>query len=123
MAGAFSLVLMDEAHLFGVRDPHGFRPLVLGRTEGGWVLASETCALDIVGAHFVRDVEPGELVAIDATGVRSIRFAEPNRSSASSSSSTSRVPTRSSTARACTRARQRMGEELARQAPCARPTW
>ena len=49
LAGAFSLVLMDEAHVFGVRDPHGFRPLVLGRTEGGWVLASETAALDIVG--------------------------------------------------------------------------
>src|SRR5207247_1308895 len=62
---------------FGVRDPHGFRPLVLGRTDGGWVLASETAALDIVGAHFVRDVEPGELVAIDANGVRSIRYAEP----------------------------------------------
>src|SRR5580704_18125685 len=48
LAGAFSLVLMDEAHVFGVRDAHGFRPLVLGRTEGGWVLASETAALDIV---------------------------------------------------------------------------
>ena len=77
LAGAFSLVLMDEAHLFGVRDAHGFRPLVLGKLDGGWVLASETAALDIVGAHYVRDVEPGEMVAIDATGVRSIRFAEP----------------------------------------------
>ena len=77
LAGAFSLVLMDEAHLFGVRDAHGFRPLVLGKTEGGWVLASETAALDLVDAHYVRDVEPGEMVAIDAGGVRSIRFAEP----------------------------------------------
>ena len=69
---------MDEAHLIGVRDPHGFWPLVLGRVEGGWVLASETAALDIVGAHFVRDVEPGEMVVIDATGVREHRFAEPD---------------------------------------------
>ena len=76
LAGAFSLVLMDEAHLFGVRDAHGFRPLVLGKTEGGWVLASETAALDLVDADYVRDVEPGEMVAIDAGGVRSIRFAE-----------------------------------------------
>jgi amidophosphoribosyltransferase len=76
--GAFSLVLMDEAHLFGVRDRFGFRPLVLGKGEGGWVIASETCALDLVGAHYVRDIEPGEMVAIDAGGVRSIRFAEPS---------------------------------------------
>src|SRR5689334_188678 len=58
LKGAFSAVLMDEAHLFGVRDPHGFRPLVLGKVEGGWVLSSESCGLDIVGAHYVRDVEP-----------------------------------------------------------------
>ena len=76
--GGFSFVLMDEAHLIGVRDPHGFWPLVLGRVEGGWVLASETAALDIVGAHFVREVEPGEMIVIDATGVREHRFAEPD---------------------------------------------
>ena len=52
LAGGFSFVLMDDAHLIGVRDPHGFWPLVLGRIEGGWVLASETAALDIVGAHY-----------------------------------------------------------------------
>src|SRR3954464_15872925 len=52
--GAFSLVLMDGVRLFGVRDPRGFRPLVLGKVEGGWVLSSETCGLDIVGAHYVR---------------------------------------------------------------------
>ena len=69
LEGGFSFVMMDEAHLIGVRDPHGFWPLVLGRVEGGWVLASETAALDIVGAHFVREVEPGEMIVIDASGV------------------------------------------------------
>ncbi len=71
--GAFSLVLMDEAHVIGVRDPNGFRPLCLGRLENGWVLASETPALDIVGAHFVREIEPGEMIVIDAMGTRSVR--------------------------------------------------
>ena len=109
---------MDEAHLIGVRDPHGFWPLVLGRIEGGWVLASETAALDIVGAHFVREVEPGEMVVIDAIGrARSTASPSPTRSSACSSSSTSRVPTRTLYGHSVHAARQRMGEELARQAP------
>jgi amidophosphoribosyltransferase len=73
--GAFSLVFMDEETLYAARDPQGFRPLVLGRLRGGWVVASETAALDIVGAAFVREIEPGELVAIDADGVRSHIFA------------------------------------------------
>jgi amidophosphoribosyltransferase len=62
---------MDEAHIIGVRDPNGFRPLCLGRLDNGWVLASESPALDIVGAHFVRELEPGEMIIIDATGTRS----------------------------------------------------
>jgi len=74
--GAFSLVFMDEATLYGARDPQGIRPLVLGRLERGWVIASETAALDIVGASFVREVEPGEIVAIDEDGLRSTRFAK-----------------------------------------------
>jgi amidophosphoribosyltransferase len=73
LEGAFSFTLMDEAHVIGVRDPNGFRPLCLGKLESGWVLASETAALDVVGAHFVREVDPGEMVMIDATGIRSIR--------------------------------------------------
>jgi len=73
LEGAFSFVLADEGHLVGVRDPNGFRPLCLGRLEGGWVLASETPALDIVGAHMVREIDPGEMVVIDANGVRSIK--------------------------------------------------
>jgi amidophosphoribosyltransferase len=73
--GAFSLVFMDEQTLYAARDPQGFRPLVLGRVARGWVIASETAALDIVGAAFVREIEPGEMVAIDEQGVRSHRFA------------------------------------------------
>src|SRR5690606_32665056 len=75
--GAYSLVFMDEETLYAARDPEGIRPLVLGALEGGgWVVASETAGLDIVGARFVREIEPGELVAIDGDGVRSERFAE-----------------------------------------------
>src|SRR5262249_13593202 len=77
LRGAFSLVFCDESTLYAARDPHGVRPLVLGRLERGWVVASETAALDIVGASFVREVEPGELLAIDADGLRSARFAVP----------------------------------------------
>ena len=73
--GAYSLVFMDEQTLYAARDPHGFRPLVLGRLDTGWVVASETAALDIVGARFVREIEPGELVCIDGRGVRSRTFA------------------------------------------------
>ncbi|RJL30975.1 amidophosphoribosyltransferase [Bailinhaonella thermotolerans] len=73
--GAYSLVFMNERTLYAARDPQGIRPLVLGRLERGWVVASETAALDIVGAHFVREVEPGEFLTIDEDGVRSRRFA------------------------------------------------
>ncbi len=77
LRGAFSLIFMDERTLYAARDPQGFRPLVLGRLAAGWVVASETCALDIVGASFVREVEPGEMIAIDERGVRSHVFARP----------------------------------------------
>jgi amidophosphoribosyltransferase len=71
--GAFSLVLLDGDRLVGIRDPHGFRPLCLGKLDQGWVLASETPALDITGAHFVRELEPGELLIVDSDGPRSLR--------------------------------------------------
>jgi amidophosphoribosyltransferase len=118
--GAFSFVLMDESHLIGVRDPNGFRPLCLGKLDGGWVLASESPALDTIGAHFVREVEPGEMVVIDASGCRSHRpfpedridphlcvfefvyFARPDAKLYGQSVHV---------------ARQRMGEQLAEQAP------
>ncbi len=77
--GAFSLVFADRASLVGVRDPNGFRPLCLGKLDDGWVLASETPALDIVGAHFVREVEPGEVIVISADGCKSLRPWPPER--------------------------------------------
>ncbi|WP_096301943.1 amidophosphoribosyltransferase [Jatrophihabitans sp. GAS493] len=78
LRGAFSLVFMDEHTLYAARDPQGVRPLVLGRLERGWVVTSETAALDIVGASFVREIEPGELITIDEDGLRSQRFANPD---------------------------------------------
>ncbi|MEO6627455.1 MAG: amidophosphoribosyltransferase [Aquihabitans sp.] len=80
LQGAFSFVLMDEHRVIGVRDPNGFRPLCLGRLDdGGWVLASESPALDVVGAHFVREIDPGEMVVIDEAGVRSVMPFPPER--------------------------------------------
>ncbi len=121
LEGAFSFVVMDEGRVIGVRDPNGFRPLCLGRLgDGGWVLASESPALDIVGATFERELAPGEMVVIDADGPRSLRpfpqerveprlclfefvyFARPD----------SRLYERS-----VHQARVRMGELLAEQAP------
>ncbi|MBA3529258.1 MAG: amidophosphoribosyltransferase, partial [Propionibacteriaceae bacterium] len=78
LRGAFSLVFMDEETLYAARDPQGIRPLVLGRLERGWVVASETAALDIVGASYIREIAPGELIAIDSDGLRSRTFAEPD---------------------------------------------
>ena len=73
--GAYCLTIMTENKLIGARDPQGFRPLCIGKLEDGWVLSSETCGLDVIGAEFVRDVAPGEIVTIDETGLRSIPFA------------------------------------------------
>jgi amidophosphoribosyltransferase len=78
LRGAFSFVFMDEDTLYAARDAQGVRPLVLGRLERGWVVASETAALDMVGASVVREIEPGELLAIDEHGLRSSRFAAPD---------------------------------------------
>ena len=77
LKGAYSFVWMDENTLYAARDPQGIRPLVLGRLERGWVVASETAALDIVGASYIREVEPGELIAVDEDGLRSRHFAKP----------------------------------------------
>jgi len=80
LEGAYSLVIMTEKELIGVRDPFGFRPLCLGKLDEAWVLASETCALDLIHAKFVRDVEPGEIVAIGPQGLSSVQaFPEQER--------------------------------------------
>ena len=71
LQGAYSLVMMTRDKLIGVRDPLGVRPLCLGTIDGGWVIASETCALDHIGAQFVREIEPGEIVVINKNGVKS----------------------------------------------------
>ncbi|MGH9254498.1 MAG: amidophosphoribosyltransferase [Vicinamibacterales bacterium] len=71
--GAFSFVMMTKDRVFGVRDPNGFRPLAVGKLGDAWVLCSETCALDLIGAHYVRDVEPGEVVILSAAGIRSVK--------------------------------------------------
>jgi amidophosphoribosyltransferase len=116
--GAYSFVCLAEGMLIGIRDPNGVRPLVLGKIGDSFVLASETCALDIIGAAYVRDIEAGELVVIDSSGVHSIRpfvnaerrfcifeyiyFARPD----------SRIENRS-----VYEARRKIGAELAREAP------
>ncbi len=73
LTGAYSLVAMTDQAIMGVRDPHGVRPLVLGTLDDAHILASETCALDIIGAEFVRDIEPGEVVVIDRDGIHSTK--------------------------------------------------
>ena len=77
LEGAYSIVALSEGTLVAFRDPHGFRPLVLGRIHDDWVVASETCALDLVGAELVREVERGEAVLVDAKGLRSVQAVEP----------------------------------------------
>ena len=119
LSGAFSFVMLDERTLYGARDPHGLRPLGIGRLPGGgWVLASETAALDVVGATYVREVEPGELVGIDDRGLRSMRFAEAPRPALCLfefvylGRADSRMYGRS-----LHEARREMGRQLAREAP------
>jgi amidophosphoribosyltransferase len=73
IAGAYSLVILTEREIVGTRDAFGFRPLVIGKLDEAYVLASETCALDLIGAELVREVEPGEIVIIDETGLRSLK--------------------------------------------------
>ena len=79
--GAFSLVMMTKDRLIGARDPHGFRPLAIGRLGDAWVICSETCAMDLIGATYLRDVEPGEIVIVGPYGLRSVKPYPPARNS------------------------------------------
>jgi amidophosphoribosyltransferase len=115
--GAFSLVFMDEQTLYAARDPQGVRPLVLGRLNSGWVVASESAALDIVGASFVREVEPGELIVIDENGLRSMIFAKPNRAGCVFEYVYLARPDTSINGRNVYDARVDMGKALAREFP------
>jgi amidophosphoribosyltransferase len=115
--GAFSVVFMDETTLYAARDPHGVRPLALGRLENGWVVASETAALDIVGAVFVRDVAPGELIAIDHDGLRSEKFAEPTPATCLFEYVYLSRPDSVLAGRSVNAARLEMGRTLAREHP------
>jgi amidophosphoribosyltransferase len=123
--GAFALVVMDERHVLGIRDPHGFRPLVLGRLpaggslrEDGWVLASETAGLDAVGAVYVRDVEPGEIVVLgESDEPRSVRFAAGREQLCVFELLYFARPDSSMLGRNLYEVRRRLGEALAREAP------
>ncbi|WP_370469414.1 amidophosphoribosyltransferase [Egicoccus halophilus] len=116
--GAFSVVVMDEQRLHAFRDPHGVRPLQIGRLpNGGWVVASETAALDIVGAVYVRDVAAGELVTIDADGLRSRRFAAPESSFCLFEWVYLARPDHRQDGGSVLFARRSMGRQLAREAP------
>ena len=117
--GAFSVVALSEGKLIAFRDPRGMRPLCLGRLDGDWVVASETCALDLVGAEFEREVRPGELM-VDrraGRGAPGRAAGQAAARSASSSSSTSRAPTRGWPGVEVHGARVRMGERLAEESP------
>ena len=117
LRGAFSLVFMDERTLYAARDPYGVRPLVLGRLERGWVVASETAALDIVGAVYVREIEPGELLEIDAEGLRSTRFAAARRAGCVFEYVYLARPDTKIAGRSVIAARNAMGAALAREHP------
>jgi len=118
LLGAFSLVMMDERSVFAARDPHGIRPLSIGRLPGGFCVASETCALDIVGATLVRDVEPGELIRIDDRGLHSSRFApSPRRALCIFEFVYLARPDSRLDARSVHESRREMGRRLAREHP------
>jgi amidophosphoribosyltransferase len=119
--GAFSLVIMTEHELIGVRDPHGFRPLSLGKVGDAWVLSSETCAFDLIHAKFVRDIAPGEVVIISKDGVRSVQAfpAQERRAFCIFEYVYFARPDSNLDGRNVYRTRVEMGRQLAREVPIA----
>jgi amidophosphoribosyltransferase len=116
--GAYSLVALSQDSVIGLRDPLGVRPLVLGRLGDAWIITSETCALDIIGGEFVRDVEPGEIVIADAGGIRSLKpFAEEAARLCVFEYIYFARPDSVVEGRSVYEARKRIGRELAREAP------
>lgn len=116
--GAYSLVMMTEDKLIGVRDPNGVRPLSLGQMNGHYVLSSETCGLDVIGAEFLRDILPGEMVVIDAKGLTSYRIAEEAKPSLCIFEFVYVArPDSRLYGRTVAEARKRMGRELAKESP------
>ncbi|MEP7194860.1 MAG: amidophosphoribosyltransferase [Actinomycetota bacterium] len=117
LKGAFSFVFMDEQTLYAARDRHGIRPLVLGRLERGWVVASESAALATVGASVIREVQPGELIAIDQDGLRSHQFTEPDPKGCVFEYVYLARPDATISGRSVHEARVDMGRRLAREYP------
>ena len=117
LRGAFSLVWINEDALYAARDPQGIRPLVLGRLDRGWVVASENAALATIGASVVREVEPGELLVIDENGLRSHTFAEPEPKGCVFEYVYLARPDATISGRSVHEARVEMGRRLAREFP------
>jgi len=119
LQGAYSFVLLTPERLIAVRDPFGFRPLSLGSTETGHVVASETCAFDIIGAEYIRSVEPGEILEIDAQGMRSYQLSPAGRQSACIFEHIYFArPDSFVFGEKVDKVRRLLGRELAREAPC-----
>ncbi len=117
LAGAYSVAMVFRDKLVAFRDPHGFRPLCIGEIEGGYVVSSETCGLDIIGARFLREIEPGEVVVIDDEGLKSYRGESPRRALCVFEYVYFARPDSRFDGREVADARQRMGEILAEEAP------
>ena len=118
LSGAYSFTVMDETRVYGARDPQGFRPLCIGRLgEDGWILASETCALDLLGAHFIRDVEPGELVTIGPAGLESHKISAPRPAACVFEHIYFARPDTTLMGQNVYATRYRMGGELAKESP------
>ncbi len=119
MRGAYSLVLLTEDGVVAVRDPLGFRPLVLGRLRGAHVFASETCALDLIEAEYIREIEPGELVVADASGLRTVQRQPPTRAGRCIFEQVYFArPDSMVFSRSVYKVRKELGHQLAREQPC-----